>query len=373
MIKNAIEKDIIDNLITEGEVIIEKAVTSGLYGIPCYKGEEYETWISKCMYLMENYFKDTDWYNKFQSASKNAVGNGKEYYDTMIGVLKAIKECNELGVLKEDNIEKNRKIFVSHCSKNRFVTDKFVNLLKNLGISNTHIYYSSYEETGAKYLENCLDSIKREFKDNELIVIFMISREFYSSDICLAEMGATWVNNVKYIPFIIPPLSYKDIKGVVDPMQNSIMLLDENIETKLDTFKDTILKFLGIDCSIESSEWTRLKKEFIENVQSYAKTINDINEKIIDIKIIENKVILKIELENNTNNRYQFEGLQLYLKIADKDDVEKYIDDWSIKSIVLKPYEKVNFFVSFDNDDNIKRSKIILNKSTIKLENYQSE
>ena len=38
-----------------------------------------------------------------------------------------------------------------------------------MGIKNSQIYYSSYEETGAKYLEDCFSRIEEEFNENELL------------------------------------------------------------------------------------------------------------------------------------------------------------------------------------------------------------
>ncbi len=187
-----------------------------------------------------------------------------------------------------------KKIFISYSSKNENISNYLYDLLKKIGVKTNNIYYSSKEETGADYLDNCLESISDEFKNNELLVIFMLSNEFYKSDVCLAEMGARWVTTNQYIPIIIPPLGYSNIRGVLDPMKNSIALTDSNISTKLDKFKSKIEGFLGLDEVIELSEWTTCKDEFINNIQSISSKTKELSKKIVDIKINGNIITYKV-------------------------------------------------------------------------------
>lgn len=365
-------RNIILELISEGENVRERAEYKGKY-YTTYSGEEYEKWINKGLHIMESNFKETEWFKRFLDASKRAVGNDICAYNTMIGILKAIAESDNIEEINIIERKKDKKIFISHCSRNRTITDEFVNLLKSCGFSNNQIYYSSYEENGAEYLESCLDSIRREFEENELIVLFMLSREFYESNVCLAEMGATWVNNVKYIPIVVPPLEYADIKGVVNPMQNSIMLLDSDAETKFDKLLCNLQEFLQIQNNPVSSEWTRIKNSFLKKVQNYAQTIIPVDSKISSIKILDDQVVLKIKLKNITNNRYEFEGINISLNMKNGTKFEKYIDDWSIKSIVLQPAEEINFYISFNNEKNLKVSQINTNISEVRTEYYTAE
>lgn len=364
----------IDSLISEGEKVKVSCYTinhsrSGGY----LYGEDFDKWLFSCNLFINQHCNDDKIKKQIEEIIKVADIDTNQTYNKIMGCLKALKASDSIKISDGNDLNKNRKIFISHCSKNKIITHKFVELLKSIGINNNQLYYSSYEENGADYLENCLDSIKNEFEKNQLIVIFMISREFYNSNVCLAEMGATWVMNEKYIPIILPPLGYSDIKGVVDPMQNSIMMLDADIDTKLDKLKDTLEKFISIEKKIELSEWTRKKKTFIEDMEKYALNISKIDNYIGDIKIIDNKVVIRIELNNNTDKRYEFEGLSVLLKLKNGTEIDKEIDDWTIKSIVLRPFEKINFYINFDNDNNIKASAVDINNSKLDVEFFEAK
>ena len=104
-------KDKIRELILEGENVIQVSQQKGLYDIPYFAGEQYVKWINKCVYIMEQNFKGSKWYENFISASNNAVGSGKESYDVMIGVLKAISESDNIEILGKTPVEKKKSIY----------------------------------------------------------------------------------------------------------------------------------------------------------------------------------------------------------------------------------------------------------------------
>ncbi len=55
MDKNEIN-NIIEKLIQEGELVVSSNTHQGMYG-PYINGAEYELWVTKCVDLIENYFK----------------------------------------------------------------------------------------------------------------------------------------------------------------------------------------------------------------------------------------------------------------------------------------------------------------------------
>jgi len=369
-------KNKIVELILEGEKVILKSEKKGLYDMPYFDGEEYEKWISKCIYIMEQYFQDSKWCDKFMQASENAVGDGKKYYDTMIGVLKAISESEDIELLYGANKEKNKKLFISHSSKNRNITDEFVELLKGMGVKNDQIYYSSYEETGVNFLQDCFERINQEFNNNELLVIFMISREFYSSKICVAETGATWVrvaNN--YIPIIIPPYNYNNIEGVISATQSAITLSDVSINTKIEKLKADIEGFLGIEDKVEQVEWNRRKEKFINHVNEIASKLEDIDASLLDITLdnneLENNIMVKLNLINNKKYRIKLDEINISLKIDGEQNEDIYLSDWNVNNLVIQPLEEITVYLSTSIGRKIKRSKIKTKDSKIKVSYYE--
>jgi hypothetical protein len=291
-------------------------------------------------------------------------------------ILNKSKRLQDRMILEEDSskpvIPKNKKIFVSHSSKDRIFTDKFVDLLRIIGLRNNQIYYSSYEETGSDFLEDCLERIKQEFQTNELMVIFMLSTYFYSSNICLAEMGATWVIvNDNYVPVLLPPYDYNNITGTIKSTQNSMMIYNKDISTKIEQFKDKIEKFFEITEKIPSTEWQRNKSKFIDFINETASKYEDVESVIEDLIIVEKRIVLKIKLKNNTKSRLRFENINVKINTTDAREIDKIIDDWTITSIVLQPLESVTFLTSFENELLIKKSKINLEKSSVKTSFYQ--
>lgn len=84
----------LEELISEGEEVKHANIQESSMGGHFISGEDYERWITKCIIHLENNlgnFSQTI-IDKFIKASEKAVGNDVGYYDTMIGILKALKE-----------------------------------------------------------------------------------------------------------------------------------------------------------------------------------------------------------------------------------------------------------------------------------------
>ena len=361
----------LDELIEEGIEVHKKCYKSLYGGNKDYiYGEEYNTWMQKCNIFLNKFCLDKDIVEVSKKIVEKKDSSSLGAYMDMMGMLRAIKGSDDILNCDIDNKKRNRKIFISHSSRNTVITDKFVNMLKKIGVKDNQMYYSSFVETGAKYLDDCFESISKEFKENELMVIFMLSRAFYTSDVCIAEMGAAWVSTENYIPIVLPPLGYDDIKGVIKSTQNGILLTANDISQKLDTLKETIQQYLEIENSISAPEWTREKEEFIKKISEVK--YKDIDIKINDLKIHEDTLTLKLLIENNTKFRYECEGIYVNLKVNGNNNIVKSIDDWSIKSIVIQRLESITFFINIKLDEQVKRSSIIIEESQVELECYQS-
>lgn len=81
----------LEKLIAEGEQVRQTCATQGSRG-PYFTGENYVKWMSKCTLFLENKYPDRTLTKKFIETTKNAIGNGAEYLDEMMGILKALKE-----------------------------------------------------------------------------------------------------------------------------------------------------------------------------------------------------------------------------------------------------------------------------------------
>ena len=350
--------------------------------LSCYKdggmmggylsGEGYSEWLTKCKLFIDSYCINESIKNDAISIIDNAYSNSIHQYDKLIGILKALSSKPQYLVYENHKENKIKKIFVSHCSKDKYISNKFVDLIKVIGVKNEQIYYTSYEETGAEYLEDCFDRIEQEFNENELLVIFMISRDFYKSEVCMAETGATWVLCKKnYIPVILPPYQYNNIIGVIRSTQNSLLLDSPDISVKLEKFKENIEEFLGIEDKVSNAEWTRNKEEFINYIKEQVDKIEDLQYEIKDITIVDSKIVCKISVKNNTGERQRLESSNIYIKSKYGYTQTDEINDWTITSVVVQPFEEVNFYISIDKTEEIKfNSQIDKKNSSIEIMFY---
>lgn len=81
----------LEKLISEGEEVRKSCVSPGMTG-DYLSGEDYEKWIAKGIIFMERTYPDDTLTQKFVAAGDRAVGNSVSYYDTMMGILKALNE-----------------------------------------------------------------------------------------------------------------------------------------------------------------------------------------------------------------------------------------------------------------------------------------
>ncbi|ORU92386.1 MAG: hypothetical protein A6F72_04770 [Cycloclasticus sp. symbiont of Poecilosclerida sp. N] len=103
------------------------------------------------------------------------------------------------------------KVFISHASKDVEVVEKMIEILESIGLDSNQIFCTSFEGYGIELGENFLDSIKGELS-SDCLVIFILSKSFYESAVCLCEMGAAWVLVKEHILVLIPPLDFSDVK-----------------------------------------------------------------------------------------------------------------------------------------------------------------
>jgi hypothetical protein len=157
-------------------------------------------------------------------------------------------------------MESNNRIFISHSSLDKEIVEQLINLLENIGVPSEKIFCSSFEGYGIKLGADFLHTIKEEL-NKDVLVLFVLSKNFYNSPVCLCEMGATWVKTNEHIPILIPPFEYSEIKGVIPNTQG--MKINEKL--KLNLLKDKIEDFLSISSQNHSS-WERKRDFFLKTI-----------------------------------------------------------------------------------------------------------
>lgn len=157
------------------------------------------------------------------------------------------------------------KIFISHSSNDKLIVEQLIDLFEIIGVDNSSIFCSSFEGYGVMLGENFLDRIRDEINE-DVLMVFVLSNNYYSSTISICEMGAAWVKTKHHIPMLIPPFGYRDVKGVIPLTQG----MKVNELEKFNTLKKMIEQLFEIE-SIDFAIWERKRNNIIANINQIIK------------------------------------------------------------------------------------------------------
>lgn len=196
-------------------------------------------------------------------AYNRGLNNAKVKLEVMIEKQNYFEEKEEAKKIDKDNGTIN-KIFISHSSLDKEYTDLLVDLLHKIGIdkNSDKIIYTSKAGYGIPLQENIYDYIKNELNKN-ILVILVLSNNYYSSVACLNEMGATWVNSKSYCTIMLPFFEFKEIKGAIDPMEISFKINDKY---RIDEFKDKIVKIFKLK-ELNNTIWQQDRDDFLNEIE----------------------------------------------------------------------------------------------------------
>ena len=178
---------------------------------------------------------------------------------------------------KEDKLVNSEKmeprLFISHSSKDLEYIKAFVEFLKDIGMNSKNsknsknIFCSSISDYSIPWGEDIFDYLSKEFNNRRknLIVLFMLSKNYYDSPACLNEMGAAWVLKKEYRSILLPGFKFEDIKGAINPNALPISLEDSEIRDKLNDIKKQFEEIFGLE-KINDKEWDDIRDRFIEKI-----------------------------------------------------------------------------------------------------------
>lgn len=202
----------------------------------------------------------------FKKDLQLAFGNIKQYILDFKDDLEYEQPSNSESPEKEVS-RKVSKVFISHSSKDKNIVEEVIDLLETIGLKPSQIFCSSFEGYGIELGQDFLQRIKEEL-DNDVLVLFVLSENFYKSPVCLCEMGATWIKTNQHIPILIPPFDFKDVQGVI-PLTQGFMINDE---LKLNSFKQKIEANFSLNVNNDLSSWERKRDRILKRVNEIVST-----------------------------------------------------------------------------------------------------
>lgn len=163
--------------------------------------------------------------------------------------------------LEEPAISEISKIFISHSSEDKKIVSEIVHLLSLIGVKDSSIFCTSLDGYGIPLGENWLEKLKSEIS-GEVIVLFVLSENYFQSRVSLCEMGASWVLSKKHVPILIPPVEFKDIAGVI-PLTQGLRIGDKHKWTQLKTQLETLFNLSPKGPQI----WETRRDEILERIE----------------------------------------------------------------------------------------------------------
>lgn len=173
-----------------------------------------------------------------------------------------------------------KRLFISHAEKDSEIVQKFVDLLFDMGVPEKSVFCSSISEIGVPIEKDIYEYLRELLDSEQVIPIFMLSDNYYSSVACLNEMGAVWVKQKDYFTFLLPGFGFSKIEGAINPSKRGISLGYkserelQNLKGDLNQFQKEITNLLSIE---PYGRWERKRDEFISQIQDLKIDNIDIN------------------------------------------------------------------------------------------------
>ena len=214
-------------------------------------------------------------------------------------------------------------LFISHAVADAPVVKFFVNLLESgIGISPKRIFCTSNKGQGIRPGAEFKSSI-HENLDEATIVISLISENYYNSPFCMCELGGTWLKAKDFIPILIPPIRFGDMKAVLHGLQALKIQTAED----LDELRDELAERLGFK-PLPTPRWNEKRNEFLNILPKKLSEIpkspivqrEQLEKAESIIKEYEN--ILKVTQEKNKKLRNTIEKLK---KLKSSKEIAKIV------------------------------------------------
>ena len=202
--------------------------------------------------------------NEIKSRFRKGTIKSKNIFEKMTKEEQEAVEDDFVQFSRAANLYRDTKrILISHkadCVEfGNFLIDvilKIAPMLKN------NIIFTSSSDFGVPQGYDICSYLNECFRD-DIYVIFLFSKSYYDSNVCLAEAGAAWGTNRKYTNFVID-MPFSDISDPINRNQKGAKLIFSTEEDKKDFAKELIrvVNSVGID------------KDYV--IDDVVKTINEI-------------------------------------------------------------------------------------------------
>lgn len=142
----------------------------------------------------------------------------------------------------------HKKIFLSHSSADVALATEVRNLLIiGCGVSTNDILVSSVPGNGIPAgTPSFVDYLKARLQNAEIVVL-LLSENFFASQYCLCELGATWLLGKPYFPLVVSPLSKSELGSTLEVTQAGEINNGRYLDQLPDKIRETVGTGVGTD------------------------------------------------------------------------------------------------------------------------------
>ena len=136
-----------------------------------------------------------------------------------------------------------KKLLISHRDGLKNYGDFIIDILLKINSKlENRIVFTSNSKYGLPKGKDLFDSLKDCFRP-DFYVVFLFTKSFYDSNICLAEAGAAWATNTNYINIVID-IPFSEIDNPLNRNIGSAKFSFSN-ESEIDEFVKVIQEILS--------------------------------------------------------------------------------------------------------------------------------
>lgn len=191
------------------------------------------------------------------------------------------------------------KLFLSHSSKDVKIVEAFVNFMYKIDLTEKDIVCTSVASTKIPVSEDIYEYLNSLLSDEQIYVIFFLSDNYYSSPVCLNEMGAAWLKKSDSLSLLLPGFDFNDIQGVVNKNRIGIKLgtCDGMTKASFNDFKVFLEDKFEIE--IPYTRWELARDEFLNTSIENGRKFNMAFSRSYCIGDLENDGCVIVKKESN--------------------------------------------------------------------------
>jgi hypothetical protein len=154
------------------------------------------------------------------------------------------------------------KVFISHATDDKPLAEAVSDLIgAGIGLAHNQIFCTSLAGQGIPAGTDFKHHIQSELA-NAIVVIALLTPNYYASAFCLCELGATWVLSKDFLPFVTPLAGFGDLKAVLKGVQ--ALRIDQ--DTDLDEMRDRLASLSH--SLVPTSGWSVKKHKFLKELST---------------------------------------------------------------------------------------------------------